>query len=135
MNTFELFYKGKLYSFDELVAERADEHIQERQLTLEVMTERHAACQKAIATLADTFERSAPDVAIIIGDDQHESFLDGTLAAFAVYYGDKIDNLPLSDEVQAKRAPGDAIADWGHRPPRGRRTKECPNSGFTCSSR
>lgn len=114
---FELFYKGQLYSFDELVKVRADEHIAERQLTLDVMTERHAACQKAIATLAETFERVAPDVAVVIGDDQRESFLDDNMPAFAVYYGDKIDNIPLTSEQQAKRAPGEAIADWGHRPP------------------
>lgn len=114
---FDLFYKGKLYTFEELVKARADEHIVEKQLTPEVMVNRHAACQKAIATLAATFERVAADVAVVIGDDQHESFLDDNMPAFAVYYGDKIDNPPISAEEQAKRPPGEAIADWGHRPP------------------
>jgi len=116
---FELFYKGKLYTFDELVKERADENIAELQLNPQVMAERHAACQAAIATLAETFEKSAPDLALVIGDDQHESFLDDNMPAFAVYYGDKIDNLPMSAEEQAKRAPGENLADWSHRPPEG----------------
>src|SRR5438093_965344 len=114
---FELFFKGQLYTFDQLVKLRADEQIVERQLTPPVMAERHAACQQAIATLADTFERVAPDVAVVIGDDQKESFLDDNMPAFAVYYGEKIDNVPLPPEQQAKRAPGEAIADWGHHPP------------------
>jgi hypothetical protein len=117
-NIFELFYKGNAYSFDELVKLRADEHIPERQLTLDVMTERHAACQLAIEMLATTFARVSPDVAVVIGDDQHESFLDENMPAFAVYCGETFENVPLSAEQQAKRAPGDAIADWGHRPPR-----------------
>src|SRR5438876_4709305 len=42
---FELFFKGDLYSFDDLVRSRAGEDIQ-RELQPDVMAERHAACQK-----------------------------------------------------------------------------------------
>lgn len=127
---FELFYKGQLQTFDDLVKLRADEHIVERQLTAEVMAERHAACQRAIGTLAETFERVAPGVAVIIGDDQRESFLDDNMPAFAICYADKIDNPPLSAEQQAKRPPGEALADWGHRPPEGATYPGLPSLGL-----
>lgn len=127
---FELFYKGKAYLFDELVKLRADEKIVERQLTAEVMAERHAACQRAIATLGETIERVAPDVAIVIGDDQKESFLDDNMPAFAVYYGDTIENHPISPERQAKRPPGEAIADWGHHPPESATYEGVPQLGL-----
>src|SRR2546426_11253193 len=61
----ELYYRGERFRYDDLAAERADEHLEE-EVTLERMRERHAACQHAIASLADTFARVAPDVAVII---------------------------------------------------------------------
>ncbi len=112
----DLWFKGKQYSYAELVEVRADEHL-EKQITPEKMQKRHAACQKAIAKLAETFERVSPDVAVIIGDDQEEIFLDDNMPAFAVYWGDTMDNVGLSPEVSAKRPPGLAVADWGHFPP------------------
>src|SRR5579871_1185301 len=114
---FELYFKGELHTFDELVRLRSEERIVERQLTPAIMAERHASCQTAINSLAATFTEVSPDIAVIIGDDQHESFLDEIMPAFAVYCGDRIENVPLTSEQQAKRNPGDAIADWGHRPP------------------
>src|SRR5207247_11042926 len=35
---------------------------------------RHEACQSAIATLGKIYEDTAPDVAVVIGDDTHEVF-------------------------------------------------------------
>src|SRR5438093_1757930 len=81
------------------------------------MKARHAACQQAIANLADTFERVAPDVAVIIGDDQEELFCDDNMPAFLVYWGATVDNVPPSPEARAKAPPGISVADWGHFPP------------------
>ena len=71
----ELWYRGKLYQFDDLARERSDEHL-EAEVTIEKMRERHAACQRAISSLAETFARVKPDVAVIFGDDQEEVFLE-----------------------------------------------------------
>ncbi|MPZ14167.1 MAG: protocatechuate 3,4-dioxygenase [Chloroflexi bacterium] len=113
---FELFFKGGLHSFDDLVKLRADEHV-EHQLEPELMAQRHEACQTSLAELSATVKRVAPDVAVVIGDDQHESFLDDNMPAFAVYWGDSVQNVPLTAEQSARRAPGESIADWGQRPP------------------
>src|SRR3970282_1144585 len=67
---FELFFRGDLYGFDDLVRIRSDEHVK-KQLEPEIMAKRHAACQKSIAELAQTLEQVRPDVAVIIGDDQN----------------------------------------------------------------
>jgi OH-DDVA oxygenase/3-O-methylgallate 3,4-dioxygenase len=81
------------------------------------MREHHEACQRAIASLAATFRKVSPDVAVIIGDDQEEVLLDDNMPAFMIYWGDKVDNVPMTAEQAAKAPPGIAIADWGHHPP------------------
>lgn len=111
----ELWFKGKQYTFDELEAVRAGEHLQE-QVTMDRMREHHAACQRAIASLAETFARVSPDVAVIIGDDQEEVFLDDNMPAFAVYWGESVANRRMTAEEAAKAPPGIAVAEWGNAP-------------------
>src|SRR5262245_66441084 len=67
------FFKGKTYTFDQLVTLRKAEQL-DRQVSLDVFRERHARCQQAILTLADFFEANRPDVAVVIGNDQMEVF-------------------------------------------------------------
>jgi hypothetical protein len=90
----ELWYRGKTYTFPELVEERTDQHF-ERQLGDEKAQQRFEACQRAIGHLAATLERVAPDVVVIFGDDQHESFKDDNMPAISVYWGDTVDDAPL----------------------------------------
>lgn len=106
----EHWFQGKTYSFPELAELRAADHF-ERECTDEKFQARWDACQKAIAHLSQTLERVAPDVCVILGDDQHESFLDDNLPTFAVYYGASVADEPtpsrhranLSDPVAANR--------------------------------
>ena len=112
----QLFFRGRPYRFDALAEARADEHF-EREITPERTRERHAACQRALATLADTFASVAPDVAVIIGDDQEEVFLDDNMPALMVYWGETIDHAPMPAEYGATRPPGLTISDWGYYPP------------------
>lgn len=124
----ELFYRGKLYQFDDLARERSDEHL-EAEVTIEKMRERHAACQRAISSLAETFARVQPDVAVIFGDDQEEVFLEDNMPAFLVYWGDTFENVPLSEEEAGRRGPGLAVAAWGHSPPDVQRIQGVPELG------
>ena len=50
----EHWYKGKAYTYDQLVAMRANEGL-DKQITQQVWNERHAACRRAIGKLADIF--------------------------------------------------------------------------------
>ncbi|HZU05252.1 MAG TPA: protocatechuate 3,4-dioxygenase [Chloroflexota bacterium] len=109
-----LYFRGRPYRFEELLEVRAAEHF-EREITLEKRAARHAACQRAIAALGDTLARVAPDVVVIIGDDQEEVFLDDNMPALAIYWGEKVINAPVP--AHFSRPPGLAIAEWGHAPP------------------
>ena len=92
----ELWFRGKAYTYPELVEERAPEHL-ERELDETKQQARSEACQRAIAALAQTLERAAPDRCIILGDDQHESFLDDIMPAFCVFNGETVDD-PAGEE-------------------------------------
>lgn len=109
----QLWFGGRPYAFPELAEVRAGEHL-ERELSPEKATTRFDACQRAIASLAETLERVAPDVAIIIGDDQHEAFLDDNMPAFSIYWGDTIDTCPPS-QGDGYRELG-TTTSWGRFP-------------------
>ncbi len=111
-------FKGRTWSFDELVAARKDRHF-EREITLERWRARHAACRSALAKLADVFAAVKPDIAVIVGNDHMEMFNESAVPAFSVFWGEAIVNNPWSTERIAKAAPGVMIAVPGHVPPGG----------------
>ena len=87
----EHWYRGKTWSFSELAEVRAGEHF-ERECTDTKMQARWDACQKAIAHLSETLQRLAPDVCVVVGDDQHEAFLDDNMPALSIFYGSTVDD-------------------------------------------
>ncbi len=111
-------YKGRTWSFEELVEARKDRHF-EREITLELWRNRHAACRRALTTLAEVFDEVRPDIAVIVGNDHMEMFDPSAVPAFSVFWGDEIVNNPYSDEHMARLLPGQAIALPGHIPPGG----------------
>lgn len=111
-------FRGNTHTFDELVALRKDEGLAQ-QVTPAVWAERSAACRKAIATLAEVFDRVRPDVAVIFGNDQMELFSDENIPAFAAYWGDTILNEEYGSDYMARLPPGIPISVPGHIPPGG----------------
>jgi 3-O-methylgallate 3,4-dioxygenase len=93
----ELWYQGRVMRFDDLVEERSDEHL-EAECTQEKFDARFDACQRAIANLADTIARVKPDVAVIVGDDQKECFLDDNMPSISVFWGETVDTVPLKPD-------------------------------------
>src|SRR5205814_664650 len=72
---------------------------------------RYDACQQAIAHLGETLDRVAPDVCIILGDDQHEAFSDENMPAIGVYWGQTVDDAPwVPDERMRNLGLGDLPA-------------------------
>lgn len=124
----ELWYQGRQMSFGELVEARSGEDLA-KQVTPEKMRKRFDACQVAIANLAAEFARVAPDVAVIVGDDQEEVYFDYNMPAMSVYWGDTVDNIPPTPEQAAKMPPGIAIALSGHTPPEPTKTPGEPKLG------
>lgn len=108
-----LWYRGQRYTFDQLVRLRAPEHMAS-QVTLDMWRRRYTACQIALHTLAKVFADTAPDAAIVIGDDQMEIFTDYDMPAFSIYYGDTIENIPFTEAQKATMTEGMLIAEGGH---------------------
>jgi hypothetical protein len=97
---------GKHVTFEELLAD-ADPRIA-RELTPEVFQQRYDANQQGIARLAETLERLAPDVLVVLGDDQQEAFHDDNMPAFCVYWGEQVPYVP-------RRAGGTAaLTTWAY---------------------
>lgn len=110
-----LYFRGKRYTYAELLEERRSAGL-EAQLTPEVTRARHAASQRGIAALADTLTQAAPDVTVLIGNDQKELIDDDNMPAFLVFWGDVVINAAPPEELSAKRGPGLAVADWAYYP-------------------
>ena len=77
---------ARYHSYDELLAmanpKLADE------LTPEKHRARHGAIQRAIDSLEQSLTAAAPDVVVVVGDDQKELFHDDNMPALAVYTAD-----------------------------------------------
>ena len=112
----ELWFRGKQYTFDELLVARRGEDFT-AEITPEKMEARYAATQQAIDALGETLARVAPDVAVVVGEDQQETFARGNMPALAVYWGATMEHVSPTEEQMCKLAPGLAIAMRGWYPP------------------
>lgn len=109
-------FRGRYYSFDELCALRKAESLADK-ITPERWREQHAACRRAIDALSLAFAKAAPDVTVIVGNDQMEIFTDANLPAFMVFHGERIDNIPYSEVQKTRLGPGLLMSEWGHHGP------------------
>ena len=80
--------------------DQADPSIKD-QIVPKVLEERAARCTANIEKLGQILADARLDSLIIIGDDQHEQFLDDNLPAILVYWGETIENNPLHMEEDA----------------------------------
>ncbi len=109
-------FRGGTYDFETLVELRRGESLAS-QCTLEERERRAAACSRAIGRMADAFALVAPDVAVIMGNDQSELFLDDVMPAITVFRGPTLWDQPATPEQVARMPPGIHEAEWGHSPP------------------
>lgn len=105
----ELWFRNKAWTFAELAAHRAHENFQQY-YTLEERTARLQRCAKALDTLRRVYREHKPDVAIILGKDQKEVFIDVS-PSIALFMGDTIENGPPQRPVYA---PDHAVTYPGH---------------------
>jgi hypothetical protein len=110
-----LCYQGVLYDFAALAQLRAPGP--GAALELEHQRSQLARCHAAFSVLAERFAAARVDLAVIVGNDQRELFLDDLTPAIAVSCGEQIDNLPASEAQKRAMPPGIAIAEPGHCPP------------------
>jgi 3-O-methylgallate 3,4-dioxygenase len=126
-------WRGKTWSFDELVRARAAEQLQQ-QITPSVWNERHRRCQDAIEKLADVFAAARPDVTVIVGNDQMEIFDERLIPAFSVFCGPTITNYEFSAERMAKLPVGIGISIQGYIPQGGAEYAGVPELGLKIAS-
>lgn len=112
-------FRGATYDWDALCALRRKERL-EGEIDVATRDAKLRTCQQSLAQLAEIYRRIRPDVAVIVGNDQHELFDDSIMPAFTVFWGEQIANIPRSEEQIARLPAGIHIADHGHVPPQTR---------------
>ena len=101
--------RARLPEFDEKVREHASWI--GRELRPEVTGARYDATQAAIQRLADVVAAAAPDVLVVIGDDQGEWFSADNQPALCIYWGETVEHLtPPSDQMLPLRR----LSYWGY---------------------
>jgi len=118
------FYRGEAYDYAKLLAARQPGFAEA--VTPAERQKRFEACQRALDKLAAKFAEVKPDAVVIVGNDQRELFSEENTPAMLVYAGDKIENIPESEEVKATWPPGIAIAEEGHCPAGGAEYRGAP---------
>jgi hypothetical protein len=101
---------GEYHTYDEILA--LGDPAMALQLDQAVWDAKYLRCQDAIATLAERLAKAEPDIAVVIGDDQRELFLDDGIPAFACYAGDELVDMPPDDEARARQPKGIRAAAW-----------------------
>ena len=102
-NKTHLDFEGRTVSYDDLLA-GADPEIAAH-LSAERVSANVAACAAGIDRLAAALADAAPDVVVIVGDDQHEQFLEDNQPAILIYSGETIEN-------GVSRLPDSAPSYW-----------------------
>lgn len=108
-------FRGAMHDWDTLVALRRHENLG-AEIGLERRTQRSQAAHRALDRLAEIYRRVRPDVAVIVGNDQHELFDDSVTPAFTVFWGERIEHIPRTPDQIARLPAGIHIADHGHLP-------------------
>ncbi len=83
-----------------------------RELRPEVWESKYQRTQRAVASLAGVLAAASPDVALIIGDDQRELFVDDGIPAFACCTGTELIDERPAPEAFAKIPRGIQAAYW-----------------------
>lgn len=74
-----------------------------------VYREKYDRCNRAIDELSKTLLDARPEVVVVVGDDQHEMFLEDCIPAFAVFSGNEVLDIP---EDRATMDPSIRAAYW-----------------------
>ena len=101
---------ARYHSYDELMAD-ADPKI-EKELRPEVWDRKYQRCQEAVEALAAALRAASPDIAIVIGDDQREMFVDDGIPALACFAGTELVDMRPDPETFSRVPLGIQAAYW-----------------------
>jgi 3-O-methylgallate 3,4-dioxygenase len=83
------------------------------ELTIEVFQAKYEASQSAIERLSNTLSEVAPDVILIMGDDEEENIHDDNRPAMTVYWGEEYVNIPRAVAPDADKLARLSASAWG----------------------
>lgn len=106
---------AEYHTYDELLAV-ADPAI-EKELRPEVWEAKYARAQEAVTDLCRRLAAAAPDIAVVIGDDQREIFRAEGIPAFGCFLGDALLDLPPDPETADRIPAGIRAASWAAHSP------------------
>ena len=98
-----LWFRNKHWAYEDLEEARKDEGLAAF-LTLEERCARAQRCLKALDVLRHVYQENKPDIAVIIGKDQKEIFID-TSPSISMFMGESIENGPPQRSVYAPDHP------------------------------
>ncbi len=107
---------GIRIAFDEAVRRYVPRTVQDRVGDPAVFAGQFARCQSALNQLEDLLATAAPDITIIISDDQDEWFYDSNMPAFAIYWGDTVPVVPVELPPDAPDMMRQAWSGYGDVP-------------------
>uniref|UniRef100_A0A0H3WZC6 Extradiol ring-cleavage dioxygenase class III enzyme subunit B domain-containing protein n=2 Tax=Pandoraea faecigallinarum TaxID=656179 RepID=A0A0H3WZC6_9BURK len=108
-------FRGRTYDFEALMALRASEGL-EAQVALAAREAHAARCHAALEVLAQALHDAAPDVVVIVGNDQREVFGPAITPALWLYGGESVFDEPVSAARLAKMPPGISISSAAIKP-------------------
>ncbi len=91
---------GRLLSYPQLLAEVGPRYAD--MVTPQILQEKAQRCQAALDRLGDALAAAAPDLVIIVGDDQRELYGASNQPALAVFHGASI---TMSDKLRKDQPP------------------------------
>ncbi|MBO0714734.1 MAG: hypothetical protein J2O39_06005 [Acidimicrobiales bacterium] len=101
---------GEYYRYEQLL-EHADASIAS-QLTLEVRQAKFDRAQQAVEKLANRLAEAAPDVVVIVGDDQRELFGEEGNPAVGLFLGEQLWDRGINSERIARMPADVRPAQW-----------------------
>jgi len=102
---------GQFHTYDELEAV-TEWNVGPERLTAEVWSDIHRKGQEAVEKLSAILTETAPDVVVVIGDDQEEMFVDDCMPTFAIFAGETVSDVPPDEEEKSEMAAGLRAALW-----------------------
>ena len=110
-------FRGRIYTFPELVEARRGEKDFEKESSLEARRDRYERNHRAMDRLGEKLAEVNPDIIVVVGDDQHEWFYEDIQPSFTVYCGDQVINAAIDPEILKTKSPGIALAMSASHPP------------------
>lgn len=122
-----LGWDAEFHTYEEILA-GADPRI-EKELEPSVWVAKYQRCQEAIEVLSGRLADARVDVAVVIGDDQHEMFKHDGTPTFACFLGDELTDIPPDAERLERMPAGVRAASWAAHSDRPERHEVCAELG------